>query len=63
MIAAKLAGINKHHEVKFIGLVVKTIEVITLMADINYLAVRVLDFKLAGERQERRYVAAGPPAR
>ena len=41
----------------------ETVKIITLMADVDYLAVRRQLLKLAGERQERRYVAAGAPAR
>jgi len=41
----------------------KCVEVIALVANIQNLAFGSLFFKLAGERQEGRYVAAGAAAR
>ncbi len=63
MIATEFSGINKSQKVKIMSFVFERIEIIALVADINDLASGILDFKFAGERQERRYVAAGPPAR
>ena len=63
MISAKLTGIDKYHEIKIAGPILKAIEVVPFMAYINYLAAWCLSLKFAGERQERGYVAAGPAPR
>ena len=63
MIAPELPGFYKHHEVKVAGFFLIAVEVIARMADVDYPTVWRLDFKLVGERQERRYVAAGSSAR
>lgn len=63
VVAAELTGVNKDYRIKITSPAFKSVEVIAPVANINYLATRRLSFKFAGERQERRYVAAGPASR
>ncbi len=63
MVTPEFTPVNKDFEVKVLSRHIQAVELVALVADINYPATGCLFFKFLGERQERGYVAAGPAAR
>ena len=49
MVASKLAGVYKRHEIKVMARCPETIELVTFVAYVYKLAIWLLPFKFAGE--------------
>jgi hypothetical protein len=63
IVAPEFATVHKGYKIKIVESFLETVEPIAFVANIYNIAVWAFNFKFAGERQERGYVAAGPAPR